>query len=182
MPGIKDTDLILRISRGDKQALRELYDRHAPGLRRFVENWIADRENAADIVHETLIDVWQSAERFQGRSSVKSWIYSIARNKAIDQNRRGVRMVYAEPDLETPDEAPTPEQELQAFQNAERVRTCVNALSPTHKAAIQMAFFEDLTYAEVAEIEECPGGTIKTRIMHAKKLLMRCLSQPLSGS
>ena len=88
-------------------------------------------------------------------------------------------MVHADPDLDTPDDAPTPEQELQAFQNVERVRTCVNALSPTHKASIQMAFFEDLTYAEVAEIEKCPVGTINTRIMHAKKLLMRCLSQPV---
>lgn len=177
MPGTKDSDLISQVSSGDKRALRELYDRHAPGLRRFVENWIADKENAADIVHETMIDVWQSAERFQGRSSVKSWIYSIARNKAIDQNRRGARVVHADPDLDTADDAPTPEQELQAFQNVERVRACIDALSPTHKAAIQMAFFEDLTYAEVAEIEKCPLGTIKTRIMHAKKLLMRCLSQ-----
>lgn len=171
-----DQVLLEQVSRQDKVAMRTLYDRYAPNLRRFVENWIADKNDAADVVHETMLDVWRTADRFAGRSSVKSWMFSIARNKAVDRNRRGARVVLDEPDLEATDDAPNPEQELQSFQDAARVRDCVDTLSPSHKTAIQLAFFEDLTYQEIAELEACPVGTIKTRIMHAKKLLLRCLS------
>ncbi|MEM7664014.1 MAG: sigma-70 family RNA polymerase sigma factor [Pseudomonadota bacterium] len=177
MTELSDKRVLEKVAQGDKSAMRILYDRHAPGLRRFVENWIANKNDAADVVHETMLDVWRSAGRFEGRSAVKSWMYSIARNKAVDRNRRGARTVLDEPDVETPDDAPNPEEVMQSFQDAARVRACVEKLSGPHKTAIQLAFFEDLSYKEVAEIENCPVGTIKTRIMHAKKLLMHCLSQ-----
>ncbi|MEL7481692.1 MAG: RNA polymerase sigma factor [Pseudomonadota bacterium] len=177
MTALSDQQLLEQVARKDKVAMRELYDRYAPGLRRFVENWIADKNDAADVVHETMIEIWRNAGRFAGRSSVKSWVFSIARNKAVDRNRHGARMVLKEADTEQPDDAPNPELTMQAFQDAARVRACIETLSPSHKSAIQLAFFEDLTYQEIAELEGRPVGTIKTRIMHAKKLLMRCLSQ-----
>lgn len=157
-------------------AMRALYDRHAAGLRRFVERWIANKGDAADVVHDAMLDVWRTADKYTGRASVKSWMFSIARNKAVDRNRKGGRLVYEEPDDQIPDDGATPEQVTQAFQDARRVRACVDGLSPAHKSAVQMAFYEDLTYQEIAEIEGKPVGTIKTRIMHAKKLLMRCLA------
>ena len=103
-------------------------------------------------------------------------MFSIARNKAIDRNRKGARTVLDEPDVETPDEAPQPEEIVSSFQDAGRVRACIETLTPAHKSAIHLAFFEDLTYQEIAELEGRPVGTIKTRIMHAKKILLRCLS------
>ena len=103
-------------------------------------------------------------------------MFSIARNKAIDRNRKGARTILDEPDTEVPDESPQPEEVLSAFQDAKRVRACIETLSPAHKSAIHLAFFEDLTYQEIAELEGRPVGTIKTRIMHAKKMMLRCLS------
>jgi len=176
MTGELDTALIQRVSQGDKGAMRILYDRYAPNLRRFITRWIANENDASDVLHDTMIDVWRSAERFAGRSSVKSWMFSIARNKAIDRNRKGVRTVFGEPDLDAKDDGPQPEELMSAFQDAAQVRACVDKLSPPQKAAIHLAFFEDLTYQEIAEIEKCPVGTVKTRIMHAKKQLLRCLS------
>ena len=176
MSGSTDKLLLERVSRGDRDAMKLLYDEYAPGLRRFVTRWIANENDAADVVHDTMLDVWRMADRFAGRSSVKSWIFSIGRNKAIDRNRRGARTVFDEPDVEIVDDAPNPEQVTEAFQDAARVRACVETLSGPQKTAIQMAFFEDLTYQEIADIEGRPVGTIKTRIMHAKKLLLRCLS------
>ena len=176
MSGELDKTLIKRVSQGDKDAMHALYDRYAPGLRRFITRWIADENDASDVLHDTMIDVWRTAERFAGRSSVKSWMFSIARNKAIDRNRKGARTVLDEPDLEMPDDSPKPDEILSTFQDAARVRGCIDKLSAPQKAAIHLAFFEDLTYQEVADIEGCPVGTIKTRIMHAKKHLLRCLS------
>ena len=172
-----DKALLQRVANGDRTALKIIYDRHSEALCRFASNWLSDPFEASDIMHETMIQVWRSAGKFAGRSSVKSWIFAIARNKAIDRNRKSSRMVNQEADPDIPDEAPNPQAMTEAFQDANRVRACVAELGPAHKSVIQMAFFEDLSYREIAEIEGKPVGTIKTRVMHAKKLLLRCLGR-----
>lgn len=174
---VSDTDLLARIAAGDRTAMRAIYDRYSDHLARFAANWLSDGFESSDIMHETMMDVWRSADKFAGRSSVKSWIFAIARNKAIDRNRKAGRMVNQEADPEIVDDAPNPQAITEAFQDATRVRACVEELGPAQKSAIQLAFFEDLSYREIADMEDCPVGTIKTRIMHAKKLLMRCLGR-----
>ena len=176
MSGLSDELVLERVARGDRDAMRILYDRHAPSLHRFVTRWIANENDAADVVHDAMLDVWRTADRFAGRSSVKSWVFSIGRFKAIDRNRKGARTVLDDSEIEIIDDAPNPEEVTQAFQDSAHVRSCVEALSGPQKTAIQLAFYEDLTYQEIADLENCPVGTIKTRIMHAKKLLLRCLA------
>lgn len=70
-----------RIAAGDKLAMQELYETHSGNLTNFVKNWLYDPTPVADLVHETMMEVWRNAGRFEGRSSLKSWIFSIARNK-----------------------------------------------------------------------------------------------------
>jgi len=72
-------------------------------------------------------------------------------------------------DIDNPAEA------LEVSQDAEALKASVAKLSDTHKRMIHLAFYEDLSYREISEIEGCPIGTVKTRILHAKKLLMRDL-------
>jgi len=172
-----DAELLGLVAQGDQSALKQLYDRYAAHLNSFVQNYLADPQEAADIVHEAMLDVWRSAERFRGSSTVKSWMFSIARNKAIDRNRKGARTVLGEADVEIADDAPDPHKTLEAFQDAERVRVCIEGLNASQKSAIHLAFYEDLSYSQIAEIEKCPTGTVKTRIMAAKAALMRCLQQ-----
>lgn len=172
-----DSELIKRVAKRDQDALKGLYDRYAAHLNSFVQNYLADPNEAADIVHEAMLDVWRTAERYQGRSAAKSWIFSIARNKAIDRNRKGARTVLGEIDVEIADDAPDPHKTLEAFQDAERVRVCIEGLNEIQKSAIHLAFYEDFSYSQIAEIEGCPTGTVKTRIMAAKAALMRCLQR-----
>ena len=63
-----------------------------------------------------------------------------------------------------------------AASDAARVRECIGRLSDTHRSAIHLAFWRELPYGEIAEIEGVPVGTVKTRILHAKRLLMHCLA------
>ena len=172
-----DAELLGRVAKRDQAALKHLYDRYAAHLRSFVQNYLADPQEAADIVHEAMLDVWRTADRFRGGSAVKSWMFSIARNKAIDRNRKGARTVLGEVDTEIIDDAPDPHKTLEAFQDAERVRVCIEGLNDIQKSAIHLAFYEDLSYSQIAEIENCPTGTVKTRIMAAKAALMRCLQR-----
>jgi len=76
------------------------------------------------------------------------------------------------------DDAPDPEALAVAAGEASRVRACLDGLSPAHKNVIRLAFYEDLNYDEISAIEDVAVGTIKTRIFHAKKLLMRSLGTP----
>ena len=176
----RDAVLLGQVAKGDQSALKALYDAYAAHLKSFVQSYLADPHEAADIVHEAMLDVWRTADRFKGRSTVKSWIFSIARNKAIDRNRKAARSVLGEVDAQIPDDAPDPHKTLEAFQDAERVRICIEGLNDVQKSAIHLAFYEDFSYSQIAEIEDCPTGTIKTRIMAAKAALMRCLQRSWS--
>jgi len=173
---LRDEELLQRISNGDRTAMKVVYDRYSDPVCRFAMGWLADQFEASDVMHDTMMEVWRFAGRFSGRSSPKTWIFSIAKNKAIDKNRKSGRTINQEADPEVFDEALSPEAMTDAFQDAKRVRACIEKLSPNHRSVIHLAFFDDLTYPEIAALEGAPVGTIKTRIMHAKKLLMRCLS------
>jgi len=170
-----DQQLLELISGGDKRAMHELYGRYERPLLAFLIGRGAERSEAADVVHDTMLEVWRSASKFSGKSAVKTWMFSIARNKLIDRFRKGARLSVTDDVPDMADDAPDPEALAVAAGEARRVRACLDGLSPTHKTVIRLAFYEDLNYEEISEIEDVALGTIKTRIFHAKKLLMRCL-------
>ena len=169
--------LIAQIAYGDKSALKELYDSVGPVVHRFILSRIPDPYEATDVLQETMLDVWRQATKFEGRSSAQTWILAIARNKAIDRLRRQNRSPQVEVNDTIEDEAPNPHAVLEALDESAHLRECIADLQESQRVAIHLAFFEDLSYGEIAEIERCPEGTIKTRIYHAKRLLLRCLGK-----
>lgn len=172
-----DRDLIARIARSDRDAMRLLYERHLRTLDAFLRGRGADPSTAADTVQDTMLEVWRRAGRFAGASSVKTWMFSIARNKLVDRQRRAVRVSLVEEVPETVDPDPDPEALTMAARDRERLRGCLDGLKPAHRLVIRLAFYEDLSYDEIAEVEAVPKGTVKTRVFHAKQLLLRCLGQ-----
>ncbi|MEM9698792.1 MAG: sigma-70 family RNA polymerase sigma factor [Pseudomonadota bacterium] len=170
-----DRELMGRIAQGDEAAMATLYKRHHDPLFAFLMARGADQALAADLLHDTMLDVWHGAGRYSGQASAKTWIFAIARNKHVDRIRKDVRLVVSDSVPEVEDDAATPEAAALAAAEAGRVRACVEALTAAHRTVIRLAFFEDLSYDEISAIEDVPVGTVKTRIYHAKKLLMRCL-------
>lgn len=169
--------LLERVAAGDMTAMKTLYMAHADAVRRFVLSRVRDEAEAADIVHDTMLKVWRGAAGFEGRSSVLSWILTLARNAAVDHVRKQGRVTLSEADETIPDGDPDPETVLGAVQDAARLRACVEDLPDRQRAAIHLAFYREMTCAEAARIERVAEGTIKSRIHHAKQLLMRCLSR-----
>ena len=165
-----------RIVAGDQTAMKVLYDEYSGALFHFARNYLADPHDASDIVHETMMEVWRNAARFEGRSSIKSWMFTIARNKSIDRNRKGSRLQYTDtiPDYE--DEGINPSEAMEASQDEDLVRSCVAKLSDSHRSVIHLVFFQNLSYQEVSKIEGIPVGTVKTRVLHAKKKLAHLLA------
>jgi RNA polymerase sigma-70 factor (ECF subfamily) len=140
-----------------------------------------DPFESSDILHDVFIEVWRSASRFEGRSKVQTWIFGIAYRKVIDRHRKAGRTSLTDETPEIVDESADAETCLVAGQEAEHVRHCMGTLSEEHRSAVALAFWEDMSYREIAAVSDTAEGTIKTRVFHAKKLLMRCLTGRLGG-
>ncbi|MEM9575772.1 MAG: RNA polymerase sigma factor [Pseudomonadota bacterium] len=174
-----DIDLVTQIAAGDKRAMHALYLKYNDAIFAFALSRAGNADLASDCVHDTMLDVWRSATRFAGRSSVKTWLFSIARNKLVDALRKRGKHSYVDEVPEVEDTAPNPEAAAIAAAERARLHHCLEGLSGPQRSAVRLAFLEDLSYPEVAEIEDVPLGTIKTRIHHAKQALMRCLERGL---
>lgn len=170
-----DKTLIANVIKGDKNAMNQIYTTYVPALNGFVRLFLANPNDVADIIHDTMLDVWRKADRFEGRSSLKTWIFSIAKNKSIDRNRKFSRIDYTDENNDIEDDRLSAADILSVSEEAHNVREAVAQLKPEHRRAIHLSFFEDLTYKEIAEIEGCPEGTIKTRILYAKRNLQHIL-------
>jgi RNA polymerase sigma factor (sigma-70 family) len=167
--------LIARIANADTQAFSTLYQTLEKPLYRFILTKLNDPFVAADILHDVFLEIWRGAARFQNKSSVKTWVFAIAYRKTMDVFRKNDRLVGEEEIPEQVDGSPDATQCLIAAEEKELVRNCLQTLKAEHRSVIEMTFFEDMSYREISEIAGIPEGTAKTRVFHAKSLLLRCL-------
>ena len=168
--------LLSHMASGDKAAFAAFYREMEKPVFRFIASKLNDPFEANDISHEVFMDVWRSAGKFEGRSAVKTWVFGIAYRKTMDHFRKHGRVSVTDEVPEQIDDSPDAEACLAASEESEHVRHCLGELKPEHRMAVELAFFEAMTYGDIAKTTDVPEGTVKTRIYHAKKLLMRCLS------
>jgi RNA polymerase sigma factor (sigma-70 family) len=171
-----DAFLIQRIAGGDKTALAALYRAYEKPVYRFILSRLNDPHEAADILHEVFLNIWRVAATFEGRSQVRTWIFGIAYRKVIDTHRKRARVTLTDEVPETGDMEDSAETQYGAEQEAGHLRFCMGRLSDDHRSAISLAFYEDMTCAQIAEVAGVPEGTIKSRLFHARKLLQHCLT------
>jgi RNA polymerase sigma-70 factor (ECF subfamily) len=170
-----DDALIRRIASGDRGAMQALYARHHVRVYRFLVRQIGET-GAEDLISDVFFDVWQQAGRFEGRSSVTTWLLSIARFKAISSIRKR-REAALEPDFAEAieDEADTPEVVAQKTDKAAALRRCLERLSPDHREVVDLVYYHERSVEEAAEVLGVPEGTVKTRLFHARKRLSELL-------
>lgn len=167
--------LMRRIAQQDRDAFAQLYRLLEKPLFRFISLKLNDPFRAADILHDVFMEIWRGAGGFQARSSVKTWVFSIAYRKVMDVFRSEGRLAGEDELPERADEGPDAVQCMIAAQESEILRHCLGTLTTEHRSAIDLTFFEDMSYREIAEVTNVPEGTVKTRVFHAKSLLLRCL-------
>ncbi len=167
-----DEALIARIARGDRLAMHTLFARHRVPLYRFVLRIVRDGALAEDILSDAFLAVWQQAARFEARSSVSTWLMSIARFKALSALRRTTETGWDEKTAERiADPADNPEAVLQKKSRDEMLRDRIASLSPEHAEVIDLVYYHDKSVAEVAEIVRIPEATVKTRMFYARRRL-----------
>jgi RNA polymerase sigma-70 factor (ECF subfamily) len=173
-----DEALIAAIAAGDRGAMRTLYNRHRVRVFRFAIRLVDDATSAEDVVSEAFFEVWRQADRFEGRSSVSTWIMSIARFKALSVRRRRHETELDEKMAETvADQCSTPEQIVLETDRRAQLRACLSQLSPDHREIIDLVYYHDKTIEEVAAIVGVPKNTVKTRMFYARRRLAHLLTQ-----
>ncbi len=170
--------LLHQMALGKEAALTEFYHTFEAKIYAFVKIRLNDSHDAADLLNDIMWEIWRGAGKFEGRSSVTTWVFGIARHKVIDRIRnRGKHPV--EP-LEVTTEKES-DYDLEGIivqkEMGEHLQHCLQKLSPDHHQTVHLAFFEDLSYREIGEIVGSPEGTIKARMFHAKQALKRCLAR-----
>ncbi|MBN1486411.1 MAG: sigma-70 family RNA polymerase sigma factor [Anaerolineae bacterium] len=177
-----DVKYIRRIAKGDAEALRELYAAYGQRMYAYALRLTADPATAEDVVQDSLVAVWQGARRFRGEGRVLSWLLGIVHHKSLNSMRGRSLPVDVEHLEVLPDGDPGPDERVTSQEDAELLRQGIARLSPSHRAILELIFYQGLSLKEVARVCKCPVGTVKSRLSYAKKRLRGILSgQGVSG-
>ena len=174
----RDQELLLAVAGGSRRALEELYLSYHRRLARFLSRFTQRYENVEEIINDTFMVVWQSAKDFRYASQVSTWIIGIAYRTALKSVRRqknhsGARSLDDYPEQTTD---PTLEAEVQDW-----LTHGLNQLSIEQRLTLELAYHMGHSLEEIAAITQCPVGTVKARMFHAREKL-RSYLPALSGA
>jgi RNA polymerase sigma-70 factor, ECF subfamily len=171
------------ICEGDDAGLAELYDRYASVALGMALKIVRDQNEAEDIVHDAFVAIVERADQYRAdRGSVVAWLITTVRNLALDRARRRVRRAQiAEDELRHEPVTPVADPESLSWIEQDRaaVRVALSKLSQSQRGTLEIAFFEGLSYPEIAERESVPLGTVKSRAARALSALRAALDGTL---
>jgi RNA polymerase sigma-70 factor, ECF subfamily len=167
---LADEELMPLVGRKDPEAFEVLYDRHGGAAYSLAYRIVGDRAAAEEVTQEAFISVWRSGARFDAaRGSVRSWLLSVVRNRAIDflRSRAGKAPKLTFDDDAVLEQRPAQERtEEEALQRetAAEVRGAIGKLPGEQSKVIELAYFGGFSHSEIARILGLPMGTVKGRM------------------
>lgn len=171
--------LLAQVAIGNRAAFETLYRGTASRLFGICLRVLAQRSEAEDALQDVYTAVWRKAAQFDpAKASANAWLAMIARNKAIDRLRSlPAHQVRASLELadNVADPAASPPQQVQTATDRAQLEHCLERLEPRRRSLIRAAFFEGLTYEELAARIEAPLGSIKSWIRRGLMQLRECL-------
>lgn len=176
---LADPELVDAMAAGDSRAMEVLYDRYSRAVFSFALRLLGDRMIAEELLQEVFFRSWRQARKFsEGKGTFITWLLSITHNMAIDeirkQNRRPQRADSADPVLfltNMTDGAASVEDQAVFRTVRDQIGTAMALLPEAQRTTVELAYFGGLTQREIAELQEEPLGTIKTRMRLAIRKL-----------
>ncbi|MBR1792550.1 MAG: sigma-70 family RNA polymerase sigma factor [Bacteroidales bacterium] len=178
---------------GDERAYAELMGRYRDSLYQMLFKMTGDADEADDLTIETFGKAFCQLHLYSPTNAFSTWLFSIGSNSCIDRIRR--RHLPTVPlsslasrdeddhyELPMPSSSPNPEEEIIASQRVKRVREVVSMLKPSYRTVIELRYFEELSYEEIAQRLSLPMGTVKVHLLRARQLLdaiIKSQSEPL---
>jgi RNA polymerase sigma-70 factor (ECF subfamily) len=172
----EDLRLAARVCRRDLKAFEALYRSYQPRLARFLMNITRRPQLVEEVLDDTMMVLWDRPDSFSGRSKLSTWLFTIAWRKAMKALRK-----QDEPIEDFLTEARvsadrSPEQVAGDHRVHDTLIGALASLSPEQRAVVDLTYFHEIGYREIAQIMNCPVDTVKTRMFHARRYLRRELA------
>jgi RNA polymerase sigma-70 factor (ECF subfamily) len=175
-----DQELLTAVAQGDRSAFERLYGSYERRVFHYVYTLVADASLAEEIVSDTMFAVWRGAGTFASTSRVSTWIFGIARHKALDAVRRSrprQREVELDGAVTLPHPQEHPEEGVLRSQLAKLTQRAMAALTREHQEILRLVFYEEQPYEEISTLLGIPPNTVKTRVYYAKQRLKEQLAR-----
>jgi RNA polymerase sigma-70 factor, ECF subfamily len=181
LPRLDDADaveLLRRIRDGDEEAFATLFRCINRRVFLFARHRLGDREAAEEVLNDTALELWQHPDRYRGDARFMTYVLGIANNRALSLLRgRGRYEQDPGDDLEgVPDEGPTPFDALWRKQKLAAIERCMELLSKHLRTIVHLAYFEDLSRAEIGNIVCCSENAVRQHLFHALRKMTPCLA------
>jgi RNA polymerase sigma-70 factor (ECF subfamily) len=186
-----DSQLVKRVQKGDKRAFDLLVLKYQHKIAAVVSRYINDHSEVQDVVQEAFIKAYRALGNFRGESAFYTWMYRIAINTAknhlVSRSRRPPSIdvdlddaeYYSGADLLRDND--TPENQLFRDQLEAAVNRAIRALPEDLRSAVTLREMEGLSYEEIAEVMDCPVGTVRSRIFRAREAIDRTIQAVMAG-
>ena len=186
-----DRQLVERVQAGDKRAFDMLVLKYQPKILGLISRYVKDSFEIQDVAQEAFIKAYRALPRFRGDSAFYTWLYRIAINTAknhlVSQGRRPPGSDVDVADAEYYDSGAAlrvqenPENQLFSSELAAVVNGAIKALPDGLRTAVTLREFDGLSYEDIAEIMDCPVGTVRSRIFRARESIDKRVQAQLSG-
>ena len=186
-----DAEILSRVSRGESAMFRVIVDRHARRLHAWAYRYTSSDEDAEELVQETLLRAFRSADRYDPSRPFVPWLFTILANLCHNWHKGHKHTRAASLDRETDDggklldtiAAPHagPDHATLDSETVREVRAAVNALDETYRPVFLLYYFEDFSLTEIARTIGIPVGTVKSRLHNGGKKLAETLSRRVPG-
>jgi len=177
-PNREEDRLVARLRDGDPGALHELYGRFGRATFGFLLKTLRDRGAAEEVQQQVFLEVWRRSESFDSeRGGLLTWVMTIARSRAIDHMRRRVPEPV-DPEVAVRSvEAPSGADEIEALAEQWRMRALLDRLPATQAQLLRLRFYAGFSQSEIAERENIPLGTVKTRMVGGLRRLREMIEE-----
>jgi RNA polymerase sigma-70 factor, ECF subfamily len=174
----EDRALLARIAGADKLALRRFFLLHQTRIFRYVQRMVRNEAVSEELTNEVFLDVWLHAKSYEGRSSVMTWLLTLAHNRTISALRKRRDEAWNEDEAkQIPDGVDSQEVAVQKADKGKLLRQCLEALPSDQREIMDLVYYHERSIAEVSAILGMPEGTVKTKMFNARKRLSELLRQ-----
>jgi RNA polymerase sigma-70 factor (ECF subfamily) len=182
-----DLELVRHAARGNQKAYAELMSRYRDAIYFMLLKMVNNKTDAEDLTIEAFGKAFKNLEQYSPSYAFSTWLFKIASNKCIDYLRKKRANVVSidgtfaddnkdsEPQIHLKDEGLNPEENLIREQKAVLMRTVVKKLKPRYRSLIELRYFREFSYEEIAEEMGLPLGTVKAQLFRARELLYHTL-------
>jgi len=178
-----DQKLVVRVQKGDKTAFDLLVRKYQHKIAKLISRYVRDRREVEDVTQEALIKAYRAIGGFRGESAFYTWLYRIAVNTAKNYlESQGRRPPGTDMEIETAEltdggaslrELATPERQMLTDEIANTVNRVIEGLPEDLRTAITLREIEGMSYEEIAQVMDCPIGTVRSRIFRAREAIDR---------